>query len=229
MRATQRDASSAAPAASASVAATAGTTSTGDALRRSYAAIRASMPAVAHAQRDPGGFAAVRGEAVLGADRVEQRRAQLVVAGQRDSGADEVGELLRMPEEEVGEAGRRAQERPQRAPALRIGLQSRGRRPASRRAIRASAASASSGSAAGHSGSQQLVAGEPRSELELAEEGLGLGEPGEPEPRELGESAGSFARGHASGAQSISRLLFSSKGVTCERYSCHSLRLLSST
>ena len=41
VRATQRDASSAAPAASASRAATAATTSTGEALSRSYAAIRA--------------------------------------------------------------------------------------------------------------------------------------------------------------------------------------------
>ena len=95
--------------------------------------------------------------------------------------------------------------------------------------MRASPPSASSGSAATAAAASRLVAASPASRLELGEQRLGLGEPAEAEAgervRELDRSLADM-RGFV---QSISRLLFSSKGVTCERYSCHSRRLLSST
>ena len=62
------------------------------------------------------------------------------------------------------------------------------------------------------------------------EAALGLIKLGEADSGELRAGLKSFRRhGSVCSRQSIPRLLFSSKGVTCERYSCHSRRLFFST
>ena len=73
-------------------------------------------PAIAHPQRDPGGLAAVRGESVDGADRVQERGAQLVLAGQRDARRRRGG---RAPRDAAGRSPRSRSMRPSSAHSAR--------------------------------------------------------------------------------------------------------------
>ena len=116
---------------------------------------------VADPQRHPRRVARVGGESVLGAHGRQQRLAQLLRGRERPARADEMGELLGMAQIEVGEPRRRAQQRPERAPAARRRRAGRGRmpHPGARSRVSADTAASGIGRTGGRSG--QRVAVEP--------------------------------------------------------------------
>ena len=180
---------------------------------------------IADAQRDPGLLVARLGESLrVRADRTPQLGDEIVRGRQAIPGRDEVREFAGMPQVEVAEPVRRAEETPHHGTDTRqrrrdgTAVAPGDARERTQRGIRV-------GSRFG--AAQDVGALHAEDVGEFGEEFESVADLAEAIACQHGPDGRALACRH--GCQSISRLLFSSNGVTCARYSCHSRRLLSST
>ena len=163
------------------------------------------------------------------ADRVQEPDAEFLGRGKGAPGAFEMREFIGMTQVEVRESRRRPEQRPEGVPPLRVALQ---RADGSGVPPHDPDERGQGGIRVGSGGRlrRERLPRQPERLLELAEAGLGRRELAEADPGQPGQGGRALDGGHRGApGQSISRLLFNSKGVTCVRYSCHSLRLLSRT